>query len=134
MLKGTSVIFFSFGVVVLAIYLARNLVAIENALLYTELEALMLGAIRSLVKALEASSYWTAGHTERVTDYSLGIGGVMRLEAGVMEKLKISALLHDIGKIATPKEILNKNGKLETKEWTEIKRHAGLGAEILVEL
>lgn len=56
--------------------------AIENALLYTELEALMLGAIRSLVKALEASSYWTAGHTERVTNYSMGIGGVMKLEAG----------------------------------------------------
>lgn len=51
-----------------------------------------------------------------------------------MEKLKISALLHDIGKIATVKEILNKNGKLETKEWTEIKRHAARWVEILVEL
>ena len=51
-----------------------------------------------------------------------------------MEKLKICALLHDIGKIATPKEILNKNGRLNEGEWYEIKRHAGLGAEILVEL
>jgi len=126
--------FFSNDSKLLSTIAAQAGLAIENAMLYGELEALMLGAIRSLVKALEASSYWTAGHTERVTDYSLGIGGVMGLEAGLMEKLKISALLHDIGKIATPKEILNKNGKLETNEWTEIKRHPGLGAEILVEL
>ena len=108
--------------------------AIENALLHNELEALLLGAIQSLVKALEASSYWTAGHTERVTEYSLGIGRVLGLEPGMMEKLKISALLHDIGKIATPKEILNKTGTLDKKEWIEIKRHPALGAEILVEL
>jgi putative nucleotidyltransferase with HDIG domain len=108
--------------------------AIENAMLYSELESLLLGAIRSLVKALEASSCWTAGHTERVTEYAIGIGKVMRLENEMIEKLKISALLHDIGKIATPKEILNKNGKLEPEEWIEIKRHAALGAEILVEL
>ena len=52
----------------------------------------------------------------------------------MIEKLKISALLHDIGKIATPKEILNKDGCLEAHEWAEIKRHPGMGAEILVEL
>jgi putative nucleotidyltransferase with HDIG domain len=108
--------------------------AIENAMLYSELEALLLGAIRSLVKALEASSCWTAGHTERVTEYSIAIGRVMGLNSEMIEKLKITALLHDIGKIATPKEILNKNGSLEEYEWAEIKRHPALGAEILVEL
>lgn len=108
--------------------------AIENAILYQELESLLLGAIRSLVKALEASSHWTAGHTERVTAYSVGIGKAMGLDADVVDKLKISALLHDIGKIATPKEILNKEGGLEAHEWIEIKRHPGMGAEILVEL
>jgi len=108
--------------------------AVENALLYAELESLLVGAIRSLVKALEASSCWTAGHTERVTEYAVGIGRVMRLPDEAVEKLKISALLHDIGKIATPKEILNKGEQLNAEEWLEIKRHPGLGAEILVEL
>lgn len=126
--------FFSNDSKLLSTIAAQAGLAIENAILYGELETLMLGAIRSLVKALEASSYWTAGHTERVTSYSLGIGRVMGLDAGLMEKLKISALLHDIGKIATPKEILNKNGRLEDNEWVEIKRHPSLGAEILVEL
>ncbi len=108
--------------------------AIENAFLYSELESLLLGAIRSLVKALEATSYWTAGHTERVTEYAVAIGRCMDLQPDLLDKLKVCALLHDIGKIATPKEILNKCTKLEEHEWLEIKKHPGIGAEILEEL
>ncbi|RPI38293.1 MAG: HD domain-containing protein [Nitrospiraceae bacterium] len=108
--------------------------AIENAFLYSELETLLVGAIRCLVKALEATSYWTAGHTERVTEYAMGIGRGMDLESDMIEKLKICSLLHDIGKIATPKEILNKDDKLNEEEWLEIKKHPIVGAEILFEL
>lgn len=108
--------------------------AIENAFLYNELESLLLGSIASLVKALEASSHWTAGHTERVTEYALGIGQAMGLESEFIDKLKITSLLHDIGKIATPKEILNKNCKLAEDEWIEIRKHPSMGAEILREL
>lgn len=108
--------------------------AIENAALYSELEALLVGAIRCLVKALEATSHWTAGHTERVTEYALEIGKLMELETEKLDKLKICSLLHDIGKIATPKEILNKDSKLNKSEWLEINRHAIVGAEILEEL
>ena len=108
--------------------------AIENAFLYSELEALLVGAIRCLVKALEANSHWTAGHTERVTEYALEIGKLMELETEVLDRLKICSLLHDIGKIATPKEILNKGSKLNANELLEINRHAIVGAEILEEL
>jgi putative nucleotidyltransferase with HDIG domain len=106
-------------------------IAIENIVLHSEMTSLLLSGIESLVKALETSSYWTAGHTERVTEYTLGIGKVMGWTGDKLEKLRISALLHDIGKIATPKEILNKDGKLDKKEREEIKRHAAIGAEIL---
>jgi putative nucleotidyltransferase with HDIG domain len=108
--------------------------AIENAFLYSELEALLVGAIKCLVKALEATSYWTAGHTERVTEYAMGIGQAMDLENEMIDKLKICSLLHDIGKIATPKEILNKDEKLSDEDWIEIRKHPIVGAEILVEL
>jgi putative nucleotidyltransferase with HDIG domain len=108
--------------------------AIENALLYHEFESLMLGAISSLVKTLEASSKWTAGHTERVTEYAVNIGTLMGLERELIERLRITALLHDIGKIATPKEILNKKAKLHKNEWKEIKKHPARGADILKEL
>ncbi len=108
--------------------------AIENAFLYSELEALLVGSIKCLIKALEATSYWTAGHTERVTEYALGIGRVMGIEGDILEKLKICSLLHDIGKIATPKEILNKDSELTESEWIEIKKHPEVGAEILNDL
>lgn len=95
---------------------------------------MLLVAIRSLVKALEASSYWTAGLTERVIEYALGIGRVMGLDVGMLDKLKIRVCFMTWGKIGTPKETLNKNGKLEHDEWAKIKRHPGRGAYILVEL
>lgn len=132
--KETDEEFFSTDSKLLMAISSQAGLAIENALLYTELESLLVGAIRSLVKALEASSCWTAGHTERVTEYAVGIGKVMGQPDEIIEKLQICALLHDIGKIATPKEILNKNGTLDDAEWIEIQRHPALGAEILVEL
>jgi len=75
-----------------------------------------------------------SGHTERVTEYALGIGRVMGIEGDILEKLKICSLLHDIGKIATPKEILNKDSELTESEWIEIKKTSEVGAEILNDL
>ncbi|MHB8880779.1 MAG: GAF and HD-GYP domain-containing protein [Thermodesulfovibrionales bacterium] len=132
--KGTGGEFLSSDSKLLMAITSQAGLAIENALLYKELESLLVGAIKALVKALEASSCWTAGHTERVTEYALGIGRALGVNADLLERLKISALLHDIGKIATPKEILNKNDALDEEEWREIRRHPLLGAEILVEL
>ncbi len=107
---------------------------IENALLSNEMQFFLVGTIKSFVKALEASSCWTAGHTERVTDYALIVGKELELDNQDMEKLKICSLLHDIGKIATPNEILNKSGPLDRKEWLEMRRHTKVGAEILSEM
>jgi len=126
--------FFSHDTKLLMAIASQAGLAIENAFLYTELEVLLVGAIKSLVKALEATSYWTAGHTERVTEYALGIGQILNLDSDLLEKLKICSLLHDIGKIATPKEILNKGEGLSESEWIEIKKHPGVGAEILGEM
>jgi putative nucleotidyltransferase with HDIG domain len=104
---------------------------IENALLYKELEDFLLSAIQALVKALEASSHWTAGHTERVTEYAIGIGRVMGLSGQSLERLRICSLLHDIGKIAVPGQILDKPDILTKEEEGRIKRHPLVGAEIL---
>lgn len=104
---------------------------IENAVLTHEMENFLLGTIRSFVKALEATSLWTAGHTERVTEYSLAIGREMSLSAEMLERLKICSLLHDIGKIATPQNILNKETHLTIDERYEIEKHSAVGAEIL---
>lgn len=104
---------------------------IENALLSEELEDFLISAIKSLVKALEASSRWTAGHTERVTEYAVGIGAVMGLNGTHIERLRICSLLHDIGKIAIPAEILNKADSLTKEEERLVRKHPLIGAEIL---
>jgi putative nucleotidyltransferase with HDIG domain len=104
---------------------------IENAVLNKEMEHFLIGTIKSFVKALEASSFWTAGHTERVTDYALAIGREIGISPVEHERLKICCLFHDIGKIATPKEILNKAGELTEEERQVIRRHPSTGASIL---
>jgi putative nucleotidyltransferase with HDIG domain len=110
---------------------SQTALIIENALLYRELQEFLLSAIRSLVKALEASSLWTAGHTERVTEYSIAIGAAMGLPIKQIEKLKVCSLLHDIGKIAIPKDILDKPDLLTAAEMNEVRKHPIIGAKIL---
>ncbi len=107
---------------------------IENALLSKEIQTFLIGTIKSFVKALEATSLWTAGHTERVTEYAIGIGREMGLSSSELERLRICSLLHDIGKITIPREILNKRDELDDHEWDELMRHPVVGAEILSEL
>lgn len=125
--------FFSTDIKLMMAIATQAALTIENALLYKELEDFLLSAIKSLVKALEASTQWTAGHTERVTEYAMGIGRALGLSKKELEELKIASLLHDIGKIAIPKHILDKPDKLTEDEMTEIKRHPVIGAEILGE-
>ena len=90
--------------------------SIENASLYQEMEAFFFGTVMAFVKAIESRSKWTSGHSERVTKYSIAIAKKMGMDSTFLERLKICGLLHDIGKIATPVEILDKNGKLTKNE------------------
>lgn len=103
----------------------------ENEMLHEEIEEFFLDIIGSYAKALEATSKWTAGHTERVTGYSLCIGSEMGLDPASLENLKICSILHDIGKIAVRPDLLNKQGALSVPEYDEVKRHSDVGADIL---
>jgi PAS domain S-box-containing protein len=70
-------------------------------------------------------------HSKRVSDLCQRIGSVMGLSEMEINKLKISGLLHDIGKIAIDDRILSKKGKLTSREWEEVKRHPEIGYRIL---
>lgn len=96
-----------------------------------ELHELFLAAIESLASAIEAKSPWTRGHSERVAGYAVGIGQALGLTDDALEKLRIAALLHDIGKIGTYDGLLDKPGKLTGAEYETIKQHPGRGAEML---
>jgi HD-GYP domain-containing protein (c-di-GMP phosphodiesterase class II) len=90
--------------------------------------------LQALVTALDVRDNETAGHSMRVTRYSLAIGERMRLRPEVMEQLRQGALLHDIGKIGVPDAILRKAGKLSPEEWLEMRKHPSIGRNFLEDI
>jgi putative nucleotidyltransferase with HDIG domain len=96
-----------------------------------EAEATYLGAVRALAAALDARDPYTAGHSERVSTFAVAIGEELRLDADAKETLRLGALLHDIGKIGVPDEILRKADALTATEFETIKTHPSAGARIL---
>ncbi|MDW3177205.1 MAG: Ig-like domain-containing protein [Acidimicrobiia bacterium] len=73
----------------------------------------------------------TRGHSERVRSYAEMIGEELKLDDDDMNKLRWSALLHDVGKISVPSEILNKNGRPTEEEWKILSNHPTAGIEML---
>jgi HAMP domain-containing protein len=106
-------------------------VALSNARLIEDLEALNWGTLYALARAIDAKSPWTAGHSERVTSMGLQIGTAMNLSQKDLDDLHRAGLLHDIGKLGVPAEILDKAGKLTEEELAFMRRHPELGAKIL---
>ncbi|HAG49856.1 MAG TPA: hypothetical protein DHU69_01375 [Deltaproteobacteria bacterium] len=112
--------------------IVRNLaIAMENAHLFEELEKTNLETIMALAQALETRDAYTRGHTERTARLALAIAERLELPEKTKERLKYAAILHDIGKIGIPDNILNKPGKLTDEEYTFIKQHSIRGAEIV---
>ncbi len=106
-------------------------VVLANAKLTTDLEELSLGTIKSLSNAIDARSRWTAGHSARVAKYAVAIGRQIGLGGKILSQLEVAALLHDIGKIATDTDVLDKKEKLTEEERLQIRHHAVKGVEIL---
>ncbi|MFD2670905.1 HD domain-containing phosphohydrolase [Marinicrinis sediminis] len=87
--------------------------------------------ISTLAAALDARDRYTAGHSQRVAQFSVMIGHMQRMSDMQIERLKRSALLHDIGKIGIRDSVLLKDGKLTEEEYEQIKLHPALGEDIL---
>ena len=94
-------------------------------------EATYLGAVRALAAALDARDPYTAGHSERVSRFAVAMGEELKLDGEALETLRLGALLHDIGKIGVPDEVLRKPGVLSAAEFESIKTHPVAGARIL---
>jgi putative nucleotidyltransferase with HDIG domain len=106
-------------------------IAVENALLYEEVQVSFYETVRSLENALEAKDKYTRGHSKRVADYAVGIGRELGLSQEQLENLRIAAELHDIGKIAIRETIINSSLRLTPEEFEAIKKHPQRGVEIL---
>ena len=106
-------------------------VAIENARLYDDIVSILEDTVKSFAKTLDAKDKYASGHSERVTRYALVIAKAMDLPQDEIERLAQAGLLHDIGKIGISEFVLNKNGKLDHKEFKEMRSHPVIGREIL---
>jgi HD-GYP domain-containing protein (c-di-GMP phosphodiesterase class II) len=96
-----------------------------------ENKALFMGSIQMLAGAVDEKDPYTRGHSDRVTKYSLMIAEEMGLDAGFLEILRVSAQLHDVGKIGIEDRILKKPGALTPEEFEIMKTHSTKGANIL---
>jgi HD-GYP domain-containing protein (c-di-GMP phosphodiesterase class II) len=92
---------------------------------------LFMGSIQMLAGAVDEKDPYTRGHSDRVTKYSIMIASEMGLDPGFLEILRISAQLHDVGKIGIEDRILKKPGALTPEEFEIMKTHTTKGANIL---
>ena len=113
-------------------------VSIENALAYEsiqqkhgELLEAMDGIIHAMSLVVETRDPYTAGHQKRVADIACAIGRAMDLPEWDIKGIRIAGLLHDVGKLAVPAEILTKPGKLNASEFSIIKSHSQVSYDIL---
>jgi len=103
----------------------------QLALKNQELSTAYIQTIRALAEAIDAKDHYTRGHSERVAVYASRIARQMNLRKELIERIYFAGLLHDVGKIGIPDEIITKPAKLTDEEYLEIKKHPEIGAKIL---
>ena len=106
-------------------------VALDNARLYQEILDTFYATSEALAEAIEKRDPYTGGHTRRVLGYCMATAGYLKMPSKSLEVLKLSAVLHDIGKIGVEDSVLRKEAPLDMKEALAMRMHPQHGAEIL---
>jgi putative nucleotidyltransferase with HDIG domain len=91
----------------------------------------LVETLRALASASDSKDFYTRGHSERVTRFSMEIAKEMGLSSSEIEKIGLAALIHDIGKMAIDSEILNKPALLTDAEYAVMKTHTTRGCQLL---
>ena len=91
----------------------------------------VINGVQMLVHALEAKDAYTSGHSSRVSRYAMKAAVLLGFTGDALEHIRLGGELHDIGKIGTREDILNKPGPLTSDEFQHVKAHAALGERIL---
>ena len=99
-----------------------------------KLRSAMGGIVQAMALTVERRDPYTAGHQRRVSDLARGVAAEMALPAQQIDGIRMAGLIHDLGKICVPAEILSKPGQLSEIEHTLIKDHPQVGYEILKEI
>ncbi len=105
--------------------------AIHRARLVAELEAAFTTTLAALASTVEAKDHYTACHGEDVASLAERIAQRLSLSNREVRDVRYAAMLHDIGKIAVPSEILLKPGPLTDEEWVTMRSHAAIGGDVV---
>ena len=105
--------------------------ALRSALLYEQLDRAYLGTAEALATALEAKDSYTAQHAHSIAEWAEAVGSRLGLAGRELRDVRYGAVFHDIGKIAIPEAILNKQGPLDAAEREIMERHTLVGEQIL---
>jgi diguanylate cyclase (GGDEF)-like protein len=105
--------------------------ALANAASYEGLEHTFVSTVEALANALEANDEYTSTHARWITDLSLRVGQELGLDERTLKRLELGALLHDIGKIGIPSDVLAKPGRLTAAERKLVQTHPELGERII---
>ncbi len=117
---------------VMADWLEEHISQLEQAA--AENRELFVGTVKALAAAIDGKDRYTRGHSERVARFSIAIGQRMHLDEKELEKLRISALLHDVGKIAIDDAVLKKPAALTDEEFEIMKQHPQRGYKIMSQI
>ena len=107
---------------------------LDNAMLYDDMQDMFMGTLRALVSSIDAKDTYTRGHSERVAWMGRNLARAGGLDSATVERIHLSGLLHDVGKIGIPEAVLCKPGKLTNEEYDVIKTHPEIGGTILQDI
>lgn len=108
-----------------------NETAEKLSVAYGELSEMFLQTVEAISITLDGRDKYTAGHSQRVSEIAMLLGHKFGLREDELKRLRVSALLHDIGKMAVPDNILHKSGPLSEKEWDLMRSHPVEGLKIV---
>ncbi len=128
MLGATYLIVGTAALPLIAVVFFVGYLAFES---YARLREAQESTIRGFIKALEAKDLYTRGHTERVARFAEMIGKQMGYDGTQLERLRWAALIHDVGKLAVPRELIRKRARLTDDEYQVMQHHVHFVEDLL---
>jgi putative nucleotidyltransferase with HDIG domain len=117
-----------------AAFAAHVAAALETAKLYEDRDRQVRATLESFARAIDARDKYTAGHSERVTAYTLVLARAVGFPSHELETIRRACMLHDIGKVGVPDNVLLKPGPLTQEERAKMEAHVTIGFDMLLPL
>lgn len=130
----TALIYQSIGIWGLVLLFAPMLITRQSFISYMDMRQTFLDTIQSLSATIDAKDPYTRGHSTRVAAFATALARELGWSARKTELLQYVAMVHDLGKVAIPESILNKEGELTSGEYARMKEHSLIGFNIIKDI